>query len=298
MDLRQLEYVVAVVDHGTFTRAADAAHVTQPSLSQGIRSLEAELGVDLFHRVGRRAVLSAAGQAFVGPARQALRDTRTAREAALAVRGLTAGRLEIATLPTLAVDPLAAWVGAFRVAYPGVDVAVSEPEDAASVHRLVGDGRCEIGLAELPAPPELEVVPLGSQRIVAIAPASAGVAGAKRASMAALAALPVVSTPPGTSTRNVVDAAFARAGVTPRVAVETTSREALVPLVVAGAGIAFLPFPVARAASGPVRLVEPDPPIHRSIGLVYRRGAASPAQSAFLALAVPRRAASRRGTPH
>jgi LysR family carnitine catabolism transcriptional activator len=285
VDLRQLEYVVAVVDHGTFTQAAVVTHVTQPSLSQGIRSLEAELGVDLFHRVGRRAVVSAAGEAFVGPARQALRDARSAREAAAAVRGLTAGRLEIATLPTLAVDPLAAWVGAFREAYPGVDIVVSEPEDAASVHRLVGDGRCEIGLAELPAPPELEVVPLGSQRIVAIAPASADLPRSTRVPLTRLAALPVVSTPVGTSTRGVVDTAFARAGAVPRVAVETTSREALVPLVVAGAGITFLPFPVARAASGPIRLVEPDPPIHRSIGLVHRRGATSPAQAAFLALA-------------
>src|SRR5215471_18302290 len=122
MEVRQLEYVVGVVDEGGFTRAAETLHVTQPALSDGIRRLEAELGVDLFHRVGRRAVLSAAGEAFVGPARQALRDARSAREAAAAVRGLTAGRLEIATLPTLAVDPLAGWVGTFREAYPGVDV--------------------------------------------------------------------------------------------------------------------------------------------------------------------------------
>src|SRR5213076_1112332 len=156
MDLRQLEYVVAVFDHGTFTRAAAAVHVTQPSLSQGIRALEAELGVDLFHRVGRRAVLSSAGEAFAEPARQALRDARTAREAAVAVKGLDAGRLEIATLPTLAVDPLAGWVGAFRRAHPGIDVVMLEPEDAPSIYRLVRDGSCEVGLAELPAPSDLD----------------------------------------------------------------------------------------------------------------------------------------------
>src|SRR5262249_60060885 len=68
------EYVVGVVDEGGFTRAAEALHVTQPALSDGIRRLEAEVGLELFHRVGRRAVLSAAGEAFVEPARQGLRD--------------------------------------------------------------------------------------------------------------------------------------------------------------------------------------------------------------------------------
>src|SRR4051812_44389259 len=163
MELRQLEYVVAVVDHGTFTRAAAAVHVAQPSLSQGIRALEAELGVELFHRVGRRAVLAPAGAAFVGPARQTLRDAAIARDAAAAVRGLRAGRLDIATLPTLAVAPLAGWVGAFRTAYPGVMVSVVEPEDAASVERLVRDGACDIGLAELSGHDDLVAVPLDEQ---------------------------------------------------------------------------------------------------------------------------------------
>src|SRR5262249_48400929 len=100
MEIRQLEYVVGVVDEGGFTRAAEALHVTQPALSDGIRRLEAEVGLELFHRVGRRAVLSAAGEAFVEPARQVLRDLGVLRTSVAAVAGLTAG-----TLPRVAPPP-------------------------------------------------------------------------------------------------------------------------------------------------------------------------------------------------
>ena len=73
MDLRQVEYVLAVVDHGTFTAAAESIPISQPALSQAIRSLERELGIELFHRIGRTVVLSEAGHAFVPPARAAAR---------------------------------------------------------------------------------------------------------------------------------------------------------------------------------------------------------------------------------
>ena len=69
MDLRQLEYVIAVVDEGGFTRAARSVHVSQPALSQAVRSLERELGVELFNRSGRTVALTSAGEALLGPAR-------------------------------------------------------------------------------------------------------------------------------------------------------------------------------------------------------------------------------------
>src|SRR6478735_3313424 len=127
MDPRQLEYVVGVVDHGGFTRAAEALHVTQPALSQGIARLEAELGVLLFDRVGRTALLTAAGQAVLEPARQVLRDLRVLRTSVAAVAGLDAGSLEVVALPTLAIDPLARLIGAFRRAHPNVTVRAEQP---------------------------------------------------------------------------------------------------------------------------------------------------------------------------
>src|SRR5438067_12186719 len=122
MDLRQLEYVVGVVDHGGFTRAAAALHVSQPSLSHGVQTLERELGVELFHRLGRQVTLTSAGEAVVGPARHVLRQVEAVRAAVAAVKGTTAGRLDVVSLPTLAADPLAGLIGRFRTAYPGVTI--------------------------------------------------------------------------------------------------------------------------------------------------------------------------------
>src|SRR5262245_4115971 len=150
MELRQLEYVVGVVDHGGFTRAAEALHVSQPSLSQSVKALEAELGVELFHRTPRGAVLTAAGEALVEPARQALRDAATARAAVAEVAGLTAGHLDLVCLPTLAVHPVADLIGRFRREHPSISVRLVEPEGADTVAERVRNGTSEVGFAELP----------------------------------------------------------------------------------------------------------------------------------------------------
>ena len=95
MDIRQLRAVLAIVDHGGVTAAADELNVAQPSLSQTLRSLERELGVELFHRVGRRLVLSAAGAALIPPARQVVRDLATVTASVSAVTGLMGGYLDL-----------------------------------------------------------------------------------------------------------------------------------------------------------------------------------------------------------
>ena len=170
MEIRQVEYALAVVDHGGFTRAAAALHVSQPSLSQGVAKLEAELGLPLFHRLGRRVTLTAAGDAFLDPARRLLRDADVAARSVAAVKGLEVGRLDLVALPTLAVEPAARLVGQFRRRFPAIDVRLTEPEDADAVLALVRDGRCEVGLAELPAPDDLVSTELAVQEILAVCP--------------------------------------------------------------------------------------------------------------------------------
>src|SRR5580700_10007201 len=113
MDLRRLEHFLAVVDHGGFTAASRQLPVSQPALSLSVKELELELGAPLFEPVGRRVLLTSAGRALVGPARQSLRDVETGRAAVAAVVGVTAGTLALASLPTLVADPLAGLVGRF-----------------------------------------------------------------------------------------------------------------------------------------------------------------------------------------
>lgn len=286
MDLRQVEYVVAVVDHGGFTRAAAATHVAQPSLSQAVRALEAELGTPLFHRLPRRVTLTAAGEAFLGPARQLLRDAATARSSVAAVAGLEAGHLDLVALPTLAVDPLAPLVGAFRREHPAVTIRVAEPEEGGAVEELLRTGRAELGLADLPAPPDLSAQRLFRQEVLAVCPPGTPLPASLRLRIDQVALFPIITTPPGTSTRRLTDHALEAAADRPAIAVEIAQREAILPLVLAGAGMSFLPRPLAeegaRQGAAVARL---RPPLTRDIGLIHRDGPLSPAAAAFAALA-------------
>jgi LysR family carnitine catabolism transcriptional activator len=284
MDVRQLEYVVAVVDHGTLTKAAAALFVSQPSVSHGIARLEAELGIALFERVGRGVALTPAGEAVVGPARQVLRDLRVLEDSVGAVIGLEGGRLDVVALPTLAADPLADIVGAFRRAHPRVVVAVHEAETAAGVAAQVRDGRAEVGLTELPVPGDgLDAETLATQPLVLILPPGDGRVAV---TVEMLADLPLVVTQSGTSVRSLLEVALLAIGRDPLVAVETESREALVPLVLAGAGAAVVPLGMSEvAARQGATVASIRPPLDRAIGVVTREGARSPGARAFLALA-------------
>jgi len=291
MDLRQVEYVLAVVERGSFTKAAASMQVSQPSLSDGIRRLESELGVRLFHRLGRSVELTDAGRAFVGPARQLTRDRDVVLESVATVRDLHGGTLDIVSLPTLAADPLGRLVGGFRKAHPAIAVRIAAPEDDGAVVAIVLDGRSELGLTELRTPrDELVSVSLERQELVAVCPPRTRLAAPGRLPVARLRGMPLVTTPPGTSTRDLLDRALASAGVDPVIAVETSQREAIAPLVLSGAGTSFLPARLAAplAAQGAVvaRLV---PTLTRTLGLVHRASPLTPAARAFVELARPKR---------
>jgi LysR family transcriptional regulator, carnitine catabolism transcriptional activator len=285
MELRQIEYVVAVADHGGFTRAAHALHVSQPSLSGGVATLERELGVSLFHRLGRRVALTSAGDAFIAPARRLLRESSAIRDAVAGVADLVSGTLDLVSLPTLAAEPLAPLVGAFRAGHPGVLVRVAEPEDRRDLKAMVLDGRAELGFTDLgDLGHDVVARPLRRQQLWVACPPGTGVPRRQAVTIRWLAARPLVTTRVGTSTRDLLDAAFVRADAEPVVAVETGHREAIVPLVLAGAGCALLPEPVARdaAARGAV-IARLEPALTRTIGIIHRDAPLSPAARAFLA---------------
>ena len=291
MELRQIEYVLAVVDEGSFTRAAASLLVSQPSLSDGIRRLEAEIDVRLFHRLGRSVELTDAGHAFVGPARQLTRDRDAVLASVAGVRGLESGTLDFVALSTLAADPLGGLVGRFRKAYPGIVVRIAAPDDVAAVDAMVLDGRCELGLTELPPRrEELVSLTLERQEIVAVCPPRTRLPVPGRLPLAKLRGMPLVTTRRGLSTRDLLDRALASAGVEPVIAVETSQREAIAPLVLAGAGTSFLPAGLAKSlgAQGAVvaRLV---PMLTRTIGLVHRPAPLTPAARAFVELARPKK---------
>jgi DNA-binding transcriptional LysR family regulator len=114
VDRRQLEYFLAVAAHGSFTGAAAALRIAQPSLSHAINAVEREVGAQLFHRVSHGVTLTAAGEALLRPAHRSFGTSPQRGPPCKMVTDLTAGQIDIVAQTTLAVHPLAGLVGAFR----------------------------------------------------------------------------------------------------------------------------------------------------------------------------------------
>ncbi|WP_030788322.1 LysR family transcriptional regulator [Streptomyces sp. NRRL S-920] len=290
MDIRQLEYFLAVVDRGGFNRAASALYVSQPSLSQAVRALERDLGTELFHRIGRRAVLTEAGRALIEPARAAVRSLEGARASVACVRELRAGRLDVASMPSQAVQPLTSLIRSFAQRHPGVTVSVKAAFTARDVIGAVRTGAAELGLlASAGSVPDTEVCAhvLGEQRFVLVVPPGGPFAGREAVACEELAGQRLIVGQPGTGMRAYVDS-LRDQGIDFGVAAETEHRVALLPLVLAGVGLAVVTDSwrdIARRAGADVLDIEPATTL--SVALISRRGVLSPAAAAFREMAVP-----------
>jgi LysR family carnitine catabolism transcriptional activator len=286
MDSRRLQHFVAVADHQGFSAASKEVFVSQPALSLAVKELEDELHTPLFFRVGRRVTLTPAGEALLGPARQMLRDLEVGRAAVAAVVGLEAGSLALCCLPTLAADPLAALIGTFRQAHPGIVIDLAAPEDTDEVIAMIRDGSCEVGIATGSGPDDLVRHSIGEQELIVIFPP--GTRRHRRTlSLGELAGVPIIATPRGTSTRRLLEEGFADAGVTPTYAVVSAQRDAILPLVLSGAGAALVPEPMAFVAKQlGATLARPSPRVSREITLFHRPGPQSPAATRFLEVAM------------
>ncbi len=287
MERRQLEYFLAVIDHGGFTAAANALHVAQPSLSHSIKVLERELGAELFHRLPRGVRLTAAGEALIASARRTLREMETARASVRDVAGLVAGRLDLVSLPTLALDPLADVIGRFRRKYPAVQVRLEQSELGDDVREAVRTGAAELGLADASprAIDELESRQIGTQELVVTLPPGSPAPRGGKVGIEELLTKDLITGFSGTLVRDLLTAEAERRGIDLNVVVEVGHRESALHLVVAGAGCAVLPRPLARVAEleGAV-LASVDPVLERDIHLIRRPGPLSPAARGFLDL--------------
>jgi DNA-binding transcriptional LysR family regulator len=286
MDVQQVQHVVSVIDHGGFSRAAQAIGIAQPSMSQSIRRLESELGVVLFERIGRGVQLTEAGRAFEGPARAVLREFDTLQSAVSMHRELEAGLLRVATIPTLAATVVAPLIAQFRALHDGITVHVADERRPESLIDMVADGRCELAFADAQTRRAgLQSVQLARQQLLAVLPpATDPVPQTLR--IERFARYPLVLAPAGTAVREQLLAAFDDVGVSARIVVEMPQREAIVPLVLAGAGATVLPEMQAHDAAERGAVVRPfSPSLRRDVVIIHRDRDMSPAATELLRLA-------------
>ncbi len=289
MDTRKLKYFLAVVDHGTFNKAAEHLLIAQPSLSQTIAGLERELGVPLFHRIGRRAILSEAGKELVGPARLVMRDLDAAQSAVQATRGVRSGQLDIITMPSPGIEPLTSMIADFTVAYPSVRLNVTAAFTPEEVIESVRSGSSEVGLAGSPTPirvPGVQVLELERQPLILIVNPRADSFGAGDSIQRDdLGGHRLVASQRGSLMRWLVDDALAH-GVEVEIVVEVAHRTSILPLVLAGVGHAVMPSswaPTAHKAGLRTLLIEPVS--YLDVAVLSRKEDLTPAARAFLDVA-------------
>ncbi len=171
MELRQLEYFVAVAEEANFTRAAQRVHVSQSGVSAQIRQLERDLGAPLIDRSGRVASLTGAGAAALPHARAALAAAAAARQAVDDVTGLLSGRIVVGMVTACTVTPLFDALAAFHLAHPGVEIALEEGNSDWLIER-VRSGEADLALiGAAGAPPGgLEAFTIVSDGLVAAVP--------------------------------------------------------------------------------------------------------------------------------
>ncbi|MEV0598803.1 LysR family transcriptional regulator [Streptomyces sp. NPDC050315] len=280
MELRQLEYFLAVVECEGLNRAAQRLYVSQPTLSQAIQSLERELGVALFHRAARRnLVLTSAGTLLVPKARAILDGVVAARDAMSRARDLKAGSVAIGTMPEMSSDAVASWITSFRARHPDVRLDIAEVSGVGALCGEVVAGRCELGFTTLPVPTDgLDFVQLGVQRLLLVMPPESPAPAAGRLPLDALGDMPLTVCSPAQRETDRVGTALRDAGVEPRLMASMPNRHAQLTLVLGGGVHAFLPLRMAVQARrlGAV-VVETDPLISVPFGIVHRRAALSPA---------------------
>jgi LysR family transcriptional regulator, low CO2-responsive transcriptional regulator len=242
MNFERLRTFRVLAESLHFRKTAEKLHISQSAVSQQISALEAELGVPLVERIGRRTFLTPAGQILVDEAGKVLAAVERAGEA---VRAYGAGdidrvRLGASTTPGVYIVPAA--LGAFRAALPLVELTFRIANSADIEHALVHN-ELDLGVVgEDIAHEELFQVSIGQDEIIAVA---APGFTARRIKATELAKLPLLAREVGSATRRHVDAGFAKAGVRAKPAFELPSPEAQVRAAAAGLGIAFVSRHVA-----------------------------------------------------
>lgn len=267
MELRQLRSFVVVAEELNVGRAATKLHLTQPSLSRQIAALERDLGVELFARVRKRFVLTAAGETFLADATELLRRSDEAVRAAQRTQRGELGTLRLRFVQSATFETLPRILGAFREAYPDV---ILDLETLTTIRQTeaLRDGRIDVGLLRPAAAGGADAVHLGprltsrvvsSGPLVVALPARHRLARRKRLRLADLAAEPFVlySRPSGPAVHDTIVGFCRAAGFTPRIEQEAAEVQTIVSLVAAGLGVSLL--------ISPTPLSNPDVVVYREL---------------------------------
>ncbi|MET9227599.1 LysR family transcriptional regulator [Lentzea sp. NPDC003310] len=275
MDVRQLEYFVAVAEEGSFTRAAARVHVVQSAVSAAVKILERELGATLLDRNSKRVLLTDAGEALLPKAQAVLDAVVEARDAVAQAQGGLTGTVRLGTLTSVALIDLPALLGEFHRRHPGVLVRTNASTSGSlGLVDLLLDRRLDVSFVSLPGevPDGIVVDELAHAVMNLVVPEDHPLAARDEVSIADLAGLDFIDSPLGYGNRAVADRAFAAGAVPRRVTVEMADIYTGVDFVRHGLGVVLLPDYVIGSAPGVRTLTVTGADLRWPLGLAWPAG--------------------------
>ena len=284
---RRMAYWLAVVEEGSFTRAALRMHVSQPSLSQQVRLLEQEIGGELLERLPRSVRLTAAGKAYLPHAQTAVRAAGRAQHAARSALNLEMGELEISTVRSIAAGILPDLVQSWRQCQPGTFVRLHEFTHRSLAEDSVRGGVGDLGIGPPPIDWNGPVRRLGWEEFLVVLSPEDPRASRRAVRLADLKDREWVMFERGNGLHDLIVSACTSAGFTPRHAVLTSQVETAARLAAAGVGPTLVPenvIPEGLEAA----LLRVDPPLGREL-TVYAREQWGPLGGAFVDLMAQKR---------
>lgn len=248
MNFRQLQTLITIADAGGFARAAGKLHLSQPAATRQIQALEAELGVPLFDRIGRRLRLTAEGEDIVRRGRRLLQEADSLRDRADALKSGLSGTLRIGASPQNIETVLAPFVGRFRRRHPNIEVHFVE-DGGARVNTRLQDGDVQLVLTTADNE-TFSRRPLYPGYVLAVVAPSHPFARRTSVEVADLADAPLLLLQRSFASRGWFDAACHNAGVNPDIVLESGAPATLLALASSGDGVAIVPSNVRIPGRG------------------------------------------------
>jgi DNA-binding transcriptional LysR family regulator len=249
VELRQLEYFVAVAGENSFTRAARRLHVVQSAVSAGITALERDLGVLLLERTAQRVRLTEAGAAFLPEAHAVLDSAAVAREVASELSRGVRGSVRVGMLADLGLMDMPGLARDFRDRYPGVELQLRDTGGSAHMLSALSGYEIDVAFAGSAGPLPRDYCASELLRIpqVLALPERHRLAGRPDVGIAELAGEPFIDLPAGSAMRTIADDVFAAHGQQRTIAAQVAGIDAIAAFATAGVGVAILPpYAIAR----------------------------------------------------
>lgn len=283
MSIKKYEAFVKTVECGSLTKAAERLGSTQSRISHILGDLESEYGFSLMQRSRGGIQLTEAGKLLYPLMKEILQKNQQLEILASDIRNYNTGTVRLATFSSVAVNWLPGMLQAFQSIHPQVEVQILSG-DYDDIDQWLRSGEADLGFVTLPAPKNMDILPLAQDPLVAILPKGHALVSADAVPIRDIGNEPFISL--RQSSNHDIHRALDKAGVHPYIRYSTKDDYALIAMVQQGLGVSIVPELLIGTRRDGIEVRPLDPPAHRTIALAFSKGSPLPAVQAFAQTAV------------